>query len=526
MLIDLEDVATALENEEVTAHFQPLIELQTGKLLGFEVLARWVHPKLGPILPPNFIALAEKHGLIGTLTEQVFRKAFLAARPLPESFTLAANISPVQMTDATLPQQIQEIAAAADFRLDRLTVEITETALFDNLPLAKKIAGELKDLGCSLALDDFGTGYSSLAYLQALPFDQLKIDRSFVSQMAHTRDSRKIVAAIVGLGYSLSLDTVAEGIETEELADMVLCLGCKQGQGWLYGRPVAAEELPALLAAPVRPASTVLSALGEGWVMSSLEALPTQRLGQLEAIYNGAPVGLCFLNRELRYVSLNRKLAEMNGASVASHLGKTFEEMNPKLFFNHVPFLQSALQGEALEGIEVARPAFIAGEPDRISLASYQPAWDEAGEIIGISICVQDTTESRRTADALRESDDHQRYLIGKSHQVPWIMDADGNSLQVNSQLLPCTRTLNDSSRHLGWLEALHLDDLAPTLKATKEALRTGDAIDVEYRVRVGGKWRWMRSRGSASLGPTGEISRWYGTVEDIDDYRQEAARA
>ena len=170
------------------------------------------------------------------------------------------------------------------------------------------IIRELKESGCRLAMDDFGTGFSNLRQLQMLPFDELKVDRSFVISMTNTRGSRKIVAAIIGLGHSLGLTTLAEGVETEEQAEMLLWLGCAQGQGWFYGRPVTADGIPLLLEAAPHKLSTALSIHGDGWVVSSLEALPTQRLAQLQAIYDGAPVGLCFLDLNCRYVSINKKL--------------------------------------------------------------------------------------------------------------------------------------------------------------------------------------------------------------------------
>jgi EAL domain-containing protein (putative c-di-GMP-specific phosphodiesterase class I) len=279
-------------------------------------LARWRHPEHGPILPSNFIALAEDNGLIGTLTRQICRKAFSASHLLSEQLTLAVNISPVQMQESNLPTQIREIAEETGFPLRQLIVEITESALHHDLRQARKIASELKAMGCKLALDDFGTGYSSLGHLQSLHFDELKIDASFVASMTTARDSRKIVAAIIGLGQSLGLDTVAEGVETEEQADMLIWLGCEQAQGWRYGRPEAADKLAGMIAADPIAALAASTSPGDDWATSSLEALPTLRLAQLQAIYDGAPVGLCFLDNKFRYLSLNRRLAEMNGFSV------------------------------------------------------------------------------------------------------------------------------------------------------------------------------------------------------------------
>ncbi|WP_213804304.1 EAL domain-containing protein [Granulicella sp. dw_53] len=520
MQVDIATVRQAIERDELIPSFQPVVELRTGNLAGFEVLARWHHPDHGLILPPNFIPLAEENGLIGILMQQTLRKAFLSATLLPAPLRLAVNVSPSQLRDLTLPNQLQEAAEKGGFPLNRLTVEITESSLLDNMEHAKAIAGQLQSMGCQLALDDFGTGYSSLRHLQSLPFDELKIDRSFVDSMTKTRESRKIVASIIGLAHSLGRTTVAEGVETEEQADMLLWLGCELGQGWLYGRPVTAEHVPGIIAAPQRAAPATIYTPGDGWAVSSLEALPTQRLSQLQAIYDGAPVGLCFLDCDLRYVSLNKRLADLNGAPVAAHLGKTVKEMLPNNFESYEPYLMRALQGEAIEGVELPRGQAKSGELGT-ALISYQPAWDEADEVIGVSIAVIDVTEKKRTEQALRESDSQLRQMKEQKEEggkVPWIMDATGNSLQPSSLWVTTTEVNKKRIRNLGWLEALHEDDLQPVVKIMRDALRTGKPIDIEYRIRnVDGDWTWIRSRGKPHFSPSGEILRWYGTLENID---------
>src|SRR5271168_216756 len=200
---DAKDLRRALENNEIVPYFQPLVELRTGFLRGFEALARWQHPQRGLIPPNEFIPLAEKSGLHGLLTGSLLRAVFAAAKDIPSHLTISVNISLTQLTDLTLPRHVAAAARQANFPLDRLVLEITESALVGNTETAARITHELKENGSRLALDDFGTGYSSLRHLQLLPFDEIKIDASFVRSMNHTRESRKIAAAVVGLGNSL-----------------------------------------------------------------------------------------------------------------------------------------------------------------------------------------------------------------------------------------------------------------------------------------------------------------------------------
>ena len=507
------DVIRALENDELVPCFQPIVELRTGRLTGFEVLARWNHSQLGLVLPENFISLAEENGLIGQLTRQILSKAFLSAPVLPEPLFLAVNISPIQLQYLSLPRQIHDVAEDSMFPLQRLVVEITESALVNNLELAQKIAHELKEMGCMLSLDDFGTGYSSLRHLQTLPFDVLKIDRSFISSMTDKRDSRKIVAAIVGLGHSLGLTTVAEGVETEEQAEILLQLDCEMVQGWLYGRPLTADSIPHLVAAAARTPSTSLSMHGTNRAGSGLEALPAQRLAQLQAIYDGAPVGMCFLDRNLRYVSINRELAKYAGASVAAHLGNSVKDMVPWFFASLEPYFLRALQGEAIRDVESSEPGIKPSEGGRTALLSYQPAFDEVGEVIGISFVVVDITARKRTEEALRESEEHLRYMVEQNPEIPWVTDAEGNNLDVSSRWTKITGLSMEKTRGMGWLDALHPEDVELIMKA----LHTASPIDVELRVKsIDGSWRWMRFRGSPRLGPSGQIVCWLGSVEDV----------
>jgi PAS domain S-box-containing protein len=520
---DANDLRRALEKNEIIPYFQPLVELRTGLLSGFEVLARWLHPVRGLITPDQFIPLAEDAGLNGLLTGTLLRAVFASAKDIPGHLTLSVNISLTQLTDFSLPKHIRAAAEQASFPLNRLILEITESALVANTEQAYRIATELKEQGSRLALDDFGTGYSSLRHLQSLPFDELKVDASFVRSMGHTRESRKIAAAIVGLGNSLSLTTVAEGVESQTTADMLLWLGCDLGQGWLYGRPVPPEQLPEVLAArldPVPPIPEPRSPVADSTLPLRLEALPTQRLAQLNAIYDGVPVGLCFIDRNLRYVSVNKRLAEMHHLPVAAHLGRYISEVMPSVYPLCEPYLLRALNGEPSNNLEICYPDPNPRNEKRTHLISFHPACDEADEVIGISVSVVDITRRKMAEQALAESEDHYRHTVELNPQVPWTADPDGMILDASQRWESLTGISIPETLGTGWIRALHPDDVKPTSRIWGESLRTGRPLDVQYRIRrVDGTWRWMRARATARR-KDGEIIRWYGTVEDINAQR------
>jgi len=526
MLSELGDLRRAIENDEIDASFQPLVGLQNGRVAGFELLARWRHPEAGLVLPENFISLAEENGLIGELTQQVLGKAFTSAAMLiADPMVLSVNISPTQLRDISLVKSIRDLAEAGGFPLSQLVLEITEGAMLTDLDRARMVVNELTGMGCKLALDDFGTGYSSLAQLQALPFSELKIDRSFVSAMTKSRENRKIVASIIGLGHSLGLVTVAEGVETEEQADMLLWLGCEQGQGWLYGKAMPHTEIAEIINAPPRPLRPNLTGLGEGWASSSLEALPAQRLSQLQAIYDGAPVGLCFLDRNLRYISLNQRFADIDGIPLAAHLGNTVAELRPDLFPRIEEYLLRVLEGEAIPEMDITLPPRSEGEEGKMVRVTYYPALDEADEVIGISVAVLDLTGDSGTVDPPDESGHYPAAFLPPAAQESRIADgAMASSIQASAKWVRTLEAVKTHARNLGWLEALHPDDLESTIRAIKASLNEGTPVDLQYRVvDLEDKWRWLRSRGTPRLGPSGEILRWQGTVEEIHDLKIKA---
>jgi EAL domain-containing protein (putative c-di-GMP-specific phosphodiesterase class I) len=302
------DLRKAINEGEFVPYFQPKVDLRTGRVVGFEALARWEHPERGLLPPEEFIPIIEKAGLIGIFTERLLHKVFEIAHQIrPDPIFISVNVSPLQMREGTLAELIRRVGEEKALPLRRLIVEITESALVDNLREAHAAASELKALGVRLALDDFGTAYSSLLHLQTLPFDEIKIDKAFISSMMKEPENRKIVAAIIGLGYSLGFVTVAEGIEERAQAAMLFRLGCERGQGWLYGKPVPVEGLPGIIASRIlatSPGGPEAQETEE--IYSNLEALPVQRLSQLQAIYDGAPAGLCFVDSNLRFVSWQR----------------------------------------------------------------------------------------------------------------------------------------------------------------------------------------------------------------------------
>ena len=230
----------AVQTGEIRPHYQPLVSLPGHKLLGFEVLARWYHPERGIIAPDLFIPLAEDTGLITELCYNLLRQACADARAWPDHLGLSINISPHQFKDRLLAARILSILRETGFDARRLEIEITESALTNDIEVARATLSMLQSAGISIALDDFGTGYSSLYHLRELKFDKIKIDRSFV-QSLDNEESAKIISAIIGLGQSLGILTTAEGIENIGNSQWLAARGCTFGQGFLFGAPVPAS---------------------------------------------------------------------------------------------------------------------------------------------------------------------------------------------------------------------------------------------------------------------------------------------
>jgi len=253
---DAAGLRAAIDQNQLELFYHPLVTLRTGETIGFEALVRWRHPEFGIIPPDRFVPLAEREGLIDLLTERVLELAasqIASWRQIGIAPFVSVNISAANIA-AGLPDQLAGLCVRHQIPASQLRLELTETAAMGNHTLMLEILTRIRLKGFQLAIDDFGTGYSSLVQLHRLPFTELKIDQSFVREMGNSEEANLIVGAIVGLGRSLSLELIAEGIETEDLMHRLVALGCQTGQGYFFSRPMPAADVPGWLAQhPPRP---------------------------------------------------------------------------------------------------------------------------------------------------------------------------------------------------------------------------------------------------------------------------------
>lgn len=261
-----EELQRAIEQNQLRVYFQPIVDAETHATVACETLVRWEHPERGLVFPGEFIEHAEENGLITRMGEWVIRAALAEAARLPEDMRISVNISPLQIHSATLVSTIVNAIAANGINPARLELEITETALMSNTDVTLRRLHQLRDLGISIALDDFGTGYSSLSYLRAFPFDRIKIDRSFVSDIEARADSQAITLATVNLAKSLGMRCTAEGVETHYQAEYLRQLGCDELQGFFVSRAQPLDHLGHLvdLAALAQPPSVEPTSANNG----------------------------------------------------------------------------------------------------------------------------------------------------------------------------------------------------------------------------------------------------------------------
>jgi diguanylate cyclase (GGDEF)-like protein len=262
-----EDIRQGIKTGEFVPFFQPLVDLKSRQIIGFEALARWRSPTRGLQEAEYFIETAERTGLISPLTLSVIEQALKDAREWPTHLKLAVNVSPVQFRDSTLAEQILKLLSGTGFPAGRLEIEITEGSLLEDREQVLSIIRSLKNVGISISLDDFGTGYASLAQVNRLPLDRIKIDKSFISTIVKSEQTAAIVSTIAGLGHNLDVPITAEGVESEQIRNALADFGCSEAQGWLFGRAISAEAVRNFLAmngGEAPPASDQPAAEGEG----------------------------------------------------------------------------------------------------------------------------------------------------------------------------------------------------------------------------------------------------------------------
>ena len=243
------DLRQALRDDELTLVFQPVVDIRSLRVMGLEALARWHHPTRGQVPPNQFVAAAERVGAVAELTRWVLRTALARARQWDEAVNVALNISAAQLNDAAVVADVREALARSGVDPSRIVLEVTETFAVADLPRAKQTLEQLAELGVVLALDDFGTGYSSLTHAHALPFDILKIDRSFVAAAAlGDTGALATISAVTALATRLHVDVVAEGVEDQTQLAELIALGCSYAQGYALARPLSADQVTAALA--------------------------------------------------------------------------------------------------------------------------------------------------------------------------------------------------------------------------------------------------------------------------------------
>jgi EAL domain-containing protein (putative c-di-GMP-specific phosphodiesterase class I) len=239
------DLRSAIDRDELVLHYQPQVRI-SGEAVGFEALIRWQCPKRGLVPPGTFIPVAEDSSLIISIGEWVLREACREAASWSRPLRIAVNVSPIQFRYGDLPKVVHSILLETGLAPGRLELEITETVMISDFSRAVSILRRLKSLGVRIAMDDFGTGYSSLSFLQSFPCDRIKIDRAFVRDLEHNHHSMAIVRAVIGLGRSLNMPILAEGVETEVQLAFLLQAGCDEVQGYLTGRPMPIAKYTAL----------------------------------------------------------------------------------------------------------------------------------------------------------------------------------------------------------------------------------------------------------------------------------------
>ena len=492
----------AINNDELWPAFQPLVDLKSGAIVGFEVLARWTNSDGNVITPSVFIPIAERDNLIDALTEKIVTDACRQAAAWQGTFILAVNISPTQFRVPNLSASLVKAVQATGFEIDRIHIEITESALLEKDDVVRSNINTIKAAGMGLALDDFGTGFASLTSLHGFPFDKLKIDMSFVRSMQHNAGSRKIVASVIGLGQSLGMTVVAEGVETEEQAAILRRFGCDLGQGYLFGKPLDGKRTENLLN-----------------VVARKKTIPTrtpsismfQRVHQLDALYKAAPIGLCFLDTALNHISVNNRFAEMFSLNPADMIGHTVHDFMPSREARHVTRdLQRVLAGETVV-VQDYRPAGGNGSYFVIN----QRVDDEDGIPIGVSVTAIDITDQKSIENALTKTEENARWSIELSPNIPWSASADGVVTFMGPTPDGSKRMIPD--RITDWRARMHPKDQARVREEWLAWLPSGKPFETMFRMRLmDDTWHWMLSRAKPHFDRCNAVSEWFGVITEV----------
>jgi len=504
------DLRHGLAAGEFWPAFQPQLNLANGHVCGFEVLARWDSPRHGRVSPATFIPLAERSGLLHTLFIRLLDEACREAATWPGQFSLAFNLAPGQFLLPTLVTDLVGTVRNSGFPLERVVIEITENELFHDNAAVQQVLDDLKQYGMALSLDDFGTGYSSLTRLHSLPFDEIKIDASFVAALSGDAQSLRIVTAVLGLGQSLGLTVVAEGVETTEQAAVLRKLGCDAGQGFLWSPGV-----------PALQALQLLQQWGGEAAEASMDLSPFQRLHQLEALYQDSPVGLCFIDCQMRIVSANPRLASYLGVGLDSMLRKPASQL-----FGHemAPDLMSVLV-RVMAG-EICEAAEYRHQPSgTIFLIAHQLIADAQQLPLGVSLVIIDITSRVEAETRLRQSETHFRTVLELGPNVTWRAGPDGQ-VDYMGEYVDCPADASYQERHLCWLARMHPEDRLRVRETWLAHLPSRQPFRIEFRILwPDGSWRWMRSRAFPALDDAGDVQAWYGIISDVSTEHELALR-
>ena len=408
-----------LDNGHIWPAFQPIVDIHNGNIVSFEVLARWRDPHAGDIRPALFIPRLEHHDLIEAFSDALMTQACSMAADWPGIFSLAFNISPQQLASEDFSRRLATLVSATGFPLNRVEIEVTEGSLIsdDNHAYARLL--ELNALGVKIGIDDFGAGYSNLMRLEAFPFHKLKVDAQFVHHIDTDPGKRRIAAAVIGLGQSLGITTVAEGIETEAEAVILRNFGCDLGQGWLYGKAESGKQALKKLKRNNHAARHRMP----------LDTSPFQQLHQINSIYDQVPVGLCFLDTVFRYVRTNDRFASLHGLTPADLRGKSIHDI---LDDTHLQRALRVLERSRRADEPIEENYRLRGRDIKII---YSRVVDDGHDCVGFSIISIDITEENIIKRQAMEERDYANAILDSLPNIFYHYDQHSRLRRWNRKL-------------------------------------------------------------------------------------------